>query len=73
MVTILLHSMYNSEKYIHQLGCMLRLSLVPRLTFAHVLRDAEREPGTHCLRMCQIALEKWGDWTLSSHVRDTMM
>ena len=33
----------------------------------------EREPGTHCLHMHQIAPEKWGNWILSSHVRDTMM
>ena len=48
-------------------------SLVSGLTSAHVLRVVEKEPGTQCLRMCQIALEKWGDWIPSSLVHDIMM
>ena len=48
-------------------------SLIPRLTSAHTLRVAEREPDTCCLRMRQITLEKWGDWILLSHICDMMI
>ena len=63
---------YNDD-YQVSYSAHITYSLVPRLTSAHVLRVAEREPGTHCLRMRQIAPEKWGDWILSSHIRNTMM
>ena len=59
----------------NQLQSSVSTSLVPRLTFSHVLRVMERECLVHivCTCMCQITPKKWGDWILLSHVCDTMI